>query len=107
VVGGEYVTCGTGGTMAGREPARKVRADSPLEHPGCRHRAAEPVVPTVLVQWLRSTSNAASEGGCHIGDRRYQGRAGERVEIPAADAQVLMAARFVVPATHQTAARTT
>jgi hypothetical protein len=51
--------------------------------------AAEPPVPMVLVQWLRTTTDAASEGGGRIGDRRYEGRTGQQVEIREDDAQVL------------------
>jgi hypothetical protein len=29
----------------------------------------------VLVEWTRTTTDAASEHGCNIGDRHYEGRA--------------------------------
>ncbi len=57
--------------------------------------AAEPVVPTVLVEWLVTTANASHEGGAHIGDRHYTGRASQQVEIREDDAQVLAGAGFV------------
>jgi hypothetical protein len=57
--------------------------------------AAKPVVPTVLVQWLRTTTDAASEGGAHIGPRHYRGRTGEQVQIRADDAEILAGAGFV------------
>ncbi len=57
--------------------------------------AAEPEVPTVAVEWLRTTSDAASEHGCRIGDRRYQGRAGQQVQMRSDDAQILVGGGFV------------
>jgi hypothetical protein len=48
-----------------------------------------------MVRWLRSTADAANEGGCHIGDRHYEGRAGELVEVRADDAAILAAGGFV------------
>jgi hypothetical protein len=57
--------------------------------------AAEPTAPTVLVQWLRTTSDAAHEGGGHIGNRRYTGRAGEQVQIREDDAQILAGGGYV------------
>lgn len=51
--------------------------------------------PLVLVQWLRSTADAAYEGGCNIGDRRYQGRAGEQARIREDDAAILAAGGYV------------
>lgn len=50
---------------------------------------------TVLVQWLRTTSDAAHEGGANIGDRRYTGRAGQQVEMRADDAEILAANGYV------------
>lgn len=56
---------------------------------------AEPAVPTVMVEWLVSTANASHEGGCNIGGRRYEGRAGQQVEIREDDAAILVANHFV------------
>lgn len=59
-------------------------------------RTRKPAVPPVVaVEWLRDTSQAAHEGGGNIGGRRYQGRAGERAEIRADDAEILAANGFV------------
>ncbi len=57
--------------------------------------AAEPEVPTVAVEWIRTTSDAASEHGCRIADRRYHGRAGEQVQMRTDDAQILAGGGFV------------
>jgi hypothetical protein len=65
--------------------------------------AAEPVVPTVLVQWLRTTPKAASEGGAHIGPRHYRGRTGEQVEIREDDAVILAANGYVKAVAEQVA----
>jgi hypothetical protein len=62
-----------------------------------RRRTApqEPPPPSVLVEWTRTTSDAASEHSCSIGDRRYRGRLGERVEIRSDDAEILAAGGYV------------
>lgn len=51
--------------------------------------------PLVLVQWLRTTGDAAHEHAGHIGDRHYQGRAGEQARIRADDAELLAAGGYV------------
>jgi hypothetical protein len=56
---------------------------------------AEPAVPMVTVEWLRTTTDAASEGGAHIGPRHYTGRIGQQVEIRADDAEILAASGYV------------
>lgn len=54
-----------------------------------------PAVPAVLVQWLRTTTDAATEGGGHIGDRHYTGRIGQQVQMRADDAEILVANHYV------------
>jgi hypothetical protein len=67
--------------------------------------APGPVVPTVLVTWIRHAPLAAmhpllgrdptSSGAGEIGGRRYGGRLGERVEIREDDAAILAAGGYV------------
>jgi hypothetical protein len=60
-----------------------------------RTTAQEPAPATVLIEWTRSTGDAASEGGCNISDRHNSGRAGERVAMRSDDAAHLVAGGFV------------
>jgi hypothetical protein len=62
-----------------------------------RRRTApqEPAPPSVLVEWTGTTTDAGSEGGCNIGPRHYQGRAGEQVQMRSDDAEILAAGGYV------------
>jgi hypothetical protein len=60
-----------------------------------RKRTAPQEPTTVVVEWIRSTGDAASEHSCNIGPRHYSGRAGERIAMREDDAQVLAAGGFV------------
>lgn len=77
---------------SGRGLARCRDCDHAVE---ALQATGEPIVPTVMVEWLRSTGDAAHEGGGHIGDRHYQGRAGWKARIRADDAEILAAGGYV------------
>jgi len=58
--------------------------------------AAEPAVPMVTVTWIRDAGpGTPGEHSCNVGGRQYSGRAGQQVQMPAADAEVLAAGGFV------------